>query len=73
MAEILDIREIRKMSDEALTNEYEDQKEAMFNLRFQKAFGQLEDQNALRYAKRDVARILTVIRERQIAAQQGGK
>jgi large subunit ribosomal protein L29 len=45
----------------------------MFNLRFQKGFGQLEDPNALRRTKRDIARILTVIRERQIAAQQGGQ
>lgn len=69
----MNIQELRQLSDERLADALEDQKEAMFNLRFQKAFGQLEDQNALRYAKRDVARILTVIRERQIAAQQGGK
>lgn len=68
----MNIQELRQLSDERLADALEDQKEAMFNLRFQKAFGQLEDQNALRYAKRDVARILTVIRERQIAAKQGG-
>jgi large subunit ribosomal protein L29 len=68
----MNIQELRQLSDERLADALEDQKEAMFNLRFQKAFGQLEDQNALRYAKRDVARILTVIRERQIAVQQGG-
>ena len=67
------IQELRQLSDERLADALEDQKEAMFNLRFQKGFGQLEDPNALRYAKRDIARILTVIRERQIAAQQGGK
>lgn len=70
MADILDIREIRKLSDEALANEYEDQKEAMFNLRFQKAAGQLEDTNAMRRTRRHIARLLTVMRERQIAAEK---
>jgi large subunit ribosomal protein L29 len=70
MADVLDIREIRKMSDEALANEYEDQKEAMFNLRFQKAAGQLEDTNAMRRTRRHIARLLTVMRERQIAAEK---
>ncbi len=70
MADIMDIREIRKLSDEALANEYEDQKEAMFNLRFQKAAGQLEDTNAMRRTRRHIARVLMVMRERQIAAEK---
>lgn len=68
----MDIRDLRKLPDDKLFDELEDQKEAMFNLRFQKGFGQLEDPNALRRTKRDIARILTVIRERQIAAQKEG-
>ncbi|MCS7070363.1 MAG: 50S ribosomal protein L29 [Anaerolinea sp.] len=67
------IREIRALSDEELLDALEDQKEALFNLRFQKAFNQLEDQNAIRRTRRDIARILMVIREREIARQQGGK
>ena len=67
----MDVRELRELPDDRLLNELEDLKESLFNLRFQKSFGQLEDPNALRRAKRDVARILTVLRERQIAA--GGK
>jgi large subunit ribosomal protein L29 len=63
----MDIREIRQLPDDRLLNELEDLKESLFNLRFQKSYGQLEDPNALGRAKRDVARILTVIRERQIA------
>lgn len=65
------IQDLRQLPDDRLFDELEDLKEAMFNLRFQKSFGQLEDPNALRRAKRDVARILTIIRERQIEA--GGK
>jgi large subunit ribosomal protein L29 len=69
----MNIKELRDLADDKLADALEDQKEAMFNLRFQKGFGQLEDPNALRRARRDIARILTVIRERQIAAEQGGK
>jgi large subunit ribosomal protein L29 len=69
----MDVQELRQLTDDRLLNELEDQKEALFNLRFQKSFGQLEDPNALRHAKRDIARILTVIREREIAAQEGNE
>lgn len=62
-------REIREMSDEAILDAIEDQKLAIFNLRFQRATGQLEDSNAIRRAKRDLARLKTIHRERQLAAQ----
>ncbi|GIL14779.1 MAG: 50S ribosomal protein L29 [Chloroflexi bacterium] len=69
----MQIREIRQLSDEELLNALEDQKEAMFNLRFQMASGQLEDTNAPRRARRTVARLKTVLRERQLAAEQARK
>ncbi len=62
-------REIREMSDNAILDAIEDQKLAMFNLRFQRATGQLEDTNAIRKVKRDLARLKTILRERQLAAQ----
>ena len=65
------IRELRNMNNATLYNQLEDQKESLFNLRFQKSFGQLEDPNALRDAKRDIARILTLLREREIEGQKG--
>ena len=68
----MDVRDIRKLNDEKLYDQLEDLKEALFNLRFQKAFGQLEDSNSIRRAKRDVARVLTVIRERQLQVQEEG-
>jgi large subunit ribosomal protein L29 len=68
----MDVRDIRKLSDEKLYDQLEDLKEALFNLRFQEAFGQLEDSNSIRRAKRDVARVLTIIRERQLQAQEEG-
>jgi large subunit ribosomal protein L29 len=65
----MDPREIREMSDDAILDAIEDQKLAMFNLRFQRATGQLEDTNAIRKVKRDLARLKTILRERQLAAQ----
>jgi large subunit ribosomal protein L29 len=65
----MDIREIRNWSDEKLLDELEDHKEAMFNLRFQKAFGQLEDESAIARTRRIIAQIKTIIRERQLAKE----
>jgi large subunit ribosomal protein L29 len=65
----MNIREIRELSDEKLFDQLEDLKESLFNLRFQKAFGQLEDPSAIRYARRDVAKVLTVMHERNLKAQ----
>ena len=65
----MDVSKIRELNDEALVDALEDQREAMFNLRFQKAFGQLEDQNAIRLTRRTIARILTVMHERNLNTQ----
>ncbi len=64
----MDIREIRQLSDEDILDAIEDQKNALYNLRFQKASGQLENVNAMRDARRIIARLKTVQRERQLAA-----
>ncbi len=65
----MDIREIRELSDDGLVDALEDQREAMFNLRFQKAFGQLEDQNAIGTTRRTIARLLTIVKERSLNEQ----
>ncbi len=41
----------------------------MFNLRFQRESGQLEDLNRLTIAKRNIARLMTVLREKQLEAE----
>jgi large subunit ribosomal protein L29 len=69
----MNITEIRDLNDEEILNALEDQKEALFNLRFQKASGQLEDTNAPRRTQRIIARLKTVLRERELAAQVAGK
>ena len=69
----MDIREIREMSDEQVFNAVEDKREELFNLRFRMASGQLEDTNLLRYARRGLAQLLTIQRERELAAQLAGE
>lgn len=59
--------ELREMSDVDLLKALDDKKVEIFHLRFQKASGQLEDTNQLRYAKRELARLLTILRERELA------
>jgi large subunit ribosomal protein L29 len=69
----MDVRKIRQMTDKEILDELEDLKEALFKLRFDKASGELKDTNAIRRVRRDVARLKTVLRERQLAAQVTGK
>ena len=66
-------REIREMTEEEILNALEDQQEALFNLRFQKASGQLEDTNTPRRTRRDIARLKTILRQKQLAKEVVGK
>lgn len=59
--------ELRQLTTPELYQRLDEAKAELFNLRFQRASGQLEDASRLRLVKRDVARILTVLRERQLA------
>jgi len=58
--------ELDTFEDERLLDELKKAKEELFNLRFQSATGQLESHGRLRAVKRDIARIYTVIREREL-------
>ena len=66
-------REIRKLSTTDIQKRLEDAREEHFNLRFQRASGQLEDYNQQRQVRRDIARLKTILREREIAGQIGGE
>ncbi|MEO0024820.1 MAG: hypothetical protein RL196_1261 [Actinomycetota bacterium] len=55
-----------KIEDSVLVEELKKAKEELFNLRFQSATGQLESHGRLRAVKRDIARIYTIIREREL-------
>jgi large subunit ribosomal protein L29 len=58
--------ELDKIEDSLLVEELKKAKEELFNLRFQSATGQLESHGRLRQVKRDIARIYTIIREREL-------
>ena len=61
--------EIRELSDEQLAKKLEDGRAELFNLRFQMAPSQLDNTARVTNVKRDIARILTEMRARQIAAE----
>lgn len=58
--------ELDTYEDTRLLDELKKAKEELFNLRFQSATGQLESHGRVRAVKRDIARIYTVLREREL-------
>ena len=58
--------ELRELSDEELVQRVREAKEELFNLRFQNATGQLDNNKRLQTVRRDIARIYTVMREREL-------
>ena len=61
-------KDIRALSDEELAQKLEDGRAELFNLRFQMATSQLDNTARVSVVKRDIARIQTEMRARQIAA-----
>lgn len=61
------------MTNEDLKNNLKDSYEAMENFRFQHASGQLENYKALANTKKDIAKILTVLKQREIAEKINSK
>jgi large subunit ribosomal protein L29 len=62
----LKAHELDEMNDTDLEARLREAKEELFNLRFQAATGQLESHGRLRTVKKDIARIYTVVREREL-------
>ena len=58
--------EIRDLADDELVSRLGEAKEELFNLRFQVATGQLDNNRRLHHVRRDNARIYTVMREREL-------
>jgi large subunit ribosomal protein L29 len=58
--------ELRGLTEDELLGKLRESKEELFNLRFQAATGQLESHGRLRAVRRDIARIYTVMREREL-------
>ena len=60
--------EIRELETNALVDQIESKREELFKLRISWRTGSLEDPNQMRVVRKDIARMLTVVRERQLAA-----
>lgn len=65
--------EIRKLSAEKLVEQLDDAREKLMKMRFQIATGELKDQNLPRLTRRDIARMLTVLREKRAAEKTPAK
>jgi large subunit ribosomal protein L29 len=62
--------QIRELADVELENRLADAKQELFNLRFQNVTGQLDNSARIGFVRRDVARIETILRQREIAAAE---
>ncbi|MGI8536213.1 MAG: 50S ribosomal protein L29 [Mycobacteriales bacterium] len=62
--------ELRALSADELTDKLRESKEELFNLRFQSATGQLDNNGRLRTVRREIARIYTLVRERELGIEQ---
>jgi large subunit ribosomal protein L29 len=63
--------ELRELTEEELTDKLRESKEELFNLRFQMATGQLDNNRRLRTVRQEIARIYTVLRERELGLASG--
>ena len=61
--------EIRELSEAELEKKIKELKEELFNLRFQHAINQLDNPMRLNHVKKDIARSLTILRERELSAK----
>lgn len=60
--------EVRNLADDEIRTKLEEAHEELFNLRFQMAIGQIKDTNQISALKKDIARLKTVLSERQLLA-----
>ena len=63
----MELKKMREMTEVELNNELAKMKKELFNLRFQHVTGQLEDPVKMREVKREIARVKTIIREKELA------
>jgi large subunit ribosomal protein L29 len=64
--------EIRALSTEEIRSRLDDARDNYFKLRFQFSTGQLTDHSQLRIARREIARLATIVRERELLAELEG-
>ena len=63
----MELKKMREMTEVELNNELAKMKKELFNLRFQHVTGQLENPVKMREVKREIARVTTIIREKELA------
>ena len=68
----LSVEDIRRMTADQMDDEILKLKKERFNLRFQRATGQLENTSRMREARRDIARIKTIARQKRLAESKKG-
>lgn len=66
---LLDIRELRGLTGEELRGKEDQLKRELFNLRFQAATGRIENVMKIRQARRDIARVKTVLRQQALGGE----
>ena len=63
--------ELRELTDDELADKLREAKEELFNLRFQMATGQLANNRRLRTVRQEIARVYTILRERELGLAAG--
>jgi large subunit ribosomal protein L29 len=66
------LRELKEMTNDELAGELKELKQELFNLRFQSATGQLGNVMVIQKTKKDIARVKTIIRERELKSAAKG-
>jgi len=61
-------KKLRDMTSQELDNQFNDLKSELFNLRFQLATGQLDNPVKIKYVKKDIARVKTIQKEKELNA-----
>ena len=65
-------KKLHDLSSDELRKNLNDARQELMNLRFQQATGELTDYTRLRHIRRQIARLLTLLRERELTAANGG-
>lgn len=68
----METKELRELSVSELKDKHRQYKEELFNLRFQNAIGQLSNSGRIREVKKTIARILTIITEKETGIERAG-
>ena len=67
----MELKKMREMTEVELNAELDNMKKELFNIRFQHVTGQLENPVKMREVKREIARVKTILREKELAKVQG--